>query len=96
MEQKKLMEEALEELHEAKNYAKCAMKYRETNQVWAKKYYDLAQDEMRHADILYRMAEEEAKSARTELEKAYADSDRERYADKLSHARAIMESVRMG
>lgn len=95
MEHKKLMDEAIAELYEAKEYAKCALKYRETHQIWAKKYYDIAQDELRHADMLYRMAEEESKRVYSALEKAYMDSERERYAEKLSHVKAMMDAVRM-
>lgn len=95
MEHKKLMDEAIEELHGAKEYVKCALKYRETAPVWAKKYYDLAQDELRHADILYRMAEEQGTGSYTALETAYIDADRERYADKLAHVKVIMDSARM-
>lgn len=92
MEEKKLLDEALEEIHGAKHYAKCAVKYRETDPEKAKRYYDMAQDELRHADSLYKMAHNN--SARTELESAYINDARECYAEKAAHVRAMLDSYR--
>lgn len=94
MEYKHIMDQALEEVHGAKAYAKCAMKYREEDPMKAKKYFDLAQEELRHGDMLYKMAEEEKRGERTAMEREYMNADRERYAEKLSHVKAMLDAFR--
>lgn len=42
-----------EELHGAKNYAKCATRYKTENPTMAKMYFDMANDELKHADMLH-------------------------------------------
>lgn len=93
MEEKYLLDEAMEEIHGAKHYAKCAMKWREKDPVKAKKYFDLAQDELRHADTLYHMAEG-GNPTRSELEAAFLCDMREQYAEKLAHVKAMLEAFR--
>lgn len=42
-----------QELNDAEDYIKEALKYKETDRESAKMYYDLSMDEMRHADKLH-------------------------------------------
>lgn len=41
------------EIHDAEVYAKCALKYKETDPTLAKLFYDLSTEEMRHMDLLH-------------------------------------------
>ena len=50
---KKLVEMIEEELEDARNYAKCALKHKEENISMANTFYELSLDEMRHADMLH-------------------------------------------
>lgn len=95
MHEKKLMDEALEELCGAKKYIKCAAKYRSTHPTWARKYYEMAQDEMHHADNLYNMAAGE-QTAHTELESAYLDDQRDEYTECVAHVRAMIDAYKEG
>ena len=47
-----------EEMHDAKKYIKCALKYREEHKELADLYYWLSQEEMTHADKLHKMVVE--------------------------------------
>lgn len=92
MEEKRLLDEALEELHGAKHYAKCTMKWRDSDPTKAKKYYDMALDELRHADTIYRMVEPRA--GRTEMETSYMDEAREKYIEKCTKIKMMLEMYR--
>lgn len=97
MHEREMMKEALDELKGACEYAKCAMKHRESDPAAAKKYYEMAMDELRHADNFYRMAGENMSTKTyTELETAYIDGDKEEYAEEYAKAKAILDSYRGG
>ena len=48
-----LTEMVEEELEDAEKYAKCALKYKDTDSALAKTFYDLSTDEMRHMNLLH-------------------------------------------
>ena len=50
----KIEDQIDEELHDAKKYIKCAMKYKEDHKDLADLYYWLSQKEMTHADKLHK------------------------------------------
>ena len=93
MREKKLMDEAMEELEGAKIYIKCAMKYRVDHPAWAKKFYEMAQDELRHAEMLYGMVGSET-AAHTSLETAYLDDQKDEYTECIGHIRAMIDVYR--
>ncbi len=41
------------EIHDAEVYAKCDLKYKESDPTLAKLFYDLSTEEMRHMDLLH-------------------------------------------
>ena len=41
------------EIYDAEVYAKCALKYKESDPTLAKLFYDLSTEEMRHMDLLH-------------------------------------------
>jgi rubrerythrin len=94
MDEKKLLKEALHELHGAKHYAKCAIKYRDADPPRAKKYYDMAADELRHADNLYQMAKAVGDPQHTALEKEFLDGLCDEYTEKLGRAKALLDAYR--
>ena len=49
----KLSEMIEEEIEDAEKYAKCALKYKDTDSALAKTFYDLSTDEMRHMTLLH-------------------------------------------
>lgn len=49
----KLSEMIEEEIEDAEKYAKCALKYKDTDSALAKTFYDLSTDEMRHMNLLH-------------------------------------------
>ena len=61
---KKLEDEIGEELHDAKKYIKCALKYKEEHKDLADLYYWLSQEEMGHADKLHKMVVSEIEAYR--------------------------------
>ena len=50
---KKLVKMIDEDLEDAKKYAECALKERESNPALANVYYTLSQDEMKHMNLLH-------------------------------------------
>ena len=50
---KKLVKMIDEELEDAKRYAECALKERESNPAMANVFYTLSQDEMKHMNMLH-------------------------------------------
>ena len=55
----KVLEDQIgEEMHDAKKYIKCALKYTEEHKELADLYYWLSQEEMTHADKLHKMVVE--------------------------------------
>lgn len=50
---KKMAEQMKAEIADAKEYAKLATHYRQEHPTVAKNYYDMANDELRHADMLH-------------------------------------------
>lgn len=93
MQEKELLDKAMEELEGAKHYAKCAMKYRDSDPAKSKRYYDMAQDELRHADNLYRMAGQETEK-HTALETAFLDEQRDSYAEMGGKIKAMLDMYR--
>lgn len=49
----KLSEMVEEEIGDAKKYAKCALKYKDSDPTLAKLFFDLSAEEMRHMDLLH-------------------------------------------
>ena len=50
---RELVDEIKDELHGAKSYAKRATRYKTENPTMAKMYYDMANDELKHTDMLH-------------------------------------------
>jgi ferritin len=50
---KKLVKQMDEELHDAKKYAECALKYKEAHPALANAYYMLSGEELKHMNILH-------------------------------------------
>lgn len=61
---KKMEDQIGEELHDAKKYIKCAIKYKEDHRDLADLYYQLSQEEMGHADRLHKMVVREIEDYR--------------------------------
>ena len=51
---KKLFEMIEEEIEGAEEYAKCALKYKESNQELAQTFYTMSAEEMQHVDKLHK------------------------------------------
>lgn len=90
MHERKLLKEAIEEIEGAEGYIKCAMKYRADKPEWAKHYISMAQDEMRHAEMLYGMAGRN--EGHTELERAFLDELHEWYEERMAKAKHMFEA----
>lgn len=89
MHEKHMMEKAIEEIKGAKKYMKCAMKYKKENSVWAKKFFDMAQDEARHAENFRMMAETNAQMS--DLEKEYFEDQKHFYTKEAAMVRVLSE-----
>ena len=50
---RKMAKQMRDEIDGAKEYAKLAVHYKPDNPTMAKTYYDMANDEMRHADMIH-------------------------------------------
>lgn len=50
---KKMLGQIKDEMEIAREYAKCAVHYKQEYPTLAKVYYDMANDEMKHADMLH-------------------------------------------
>lgn len=61
---KKMEDQIGEELHDAKKYIKCAIKYKDEHRDLADLYYQLSQEEMTHADKLHKMVVHEIENYR--------------------------------
>lgn len=61
---KKLEDQIGEELHDAKKYIKCALKYKDDHKDLADVYYWLSQEEMGHADKLHKVVVNEIETYR--------------------------------
>lgn len=90
MHEKHMMEKAIEEIKGAKKYMKCAMKYKKENPAWAKKFFDMAQDEARHGESLRMMAETNA--TMSDLEKEYFDDQKHLYTKEAVMVRILSEN----
>ena len=55
---KKLEDQIGEELHDAKKYIKCALKYKDENKDLAALYFKLSNEEMNHMEMLHKMVVE--------------------------------------
>lgn len=93
---KKLADEIADELDSAKDYAEehliCKAK---GNDEWSKRYYEMANDELKHADYLHDRAVEEIE----ELRKVYTppqdmldkwDADHKKYVEKAAWIRQML------
>lgn len=56
-----LVSQIREELDGAKNYAETYLELKAAGDAWAGKYRDMANDELRHADLIHARAAEEIK-----------------------------------
>lgn len=96
MYEKKMLDEAIEEVKGAMHYAKCALKYKQECPTFAKRYFEMANDEMRHGDYLYKMAEEaRAKKEYTDLEREFISGAKDWYAEEAAKAKHILEMYQM-
>lgn len=91
MHEKHMMEKAIEEIKGAKKYMKCAMKYKKENSVWAKKFFEMAQDEARHAEAFVLMADSTTNQM-TELEKEYFSDQKRHYTHICAMVRVLSEN----
>ena len=93
---KKLADEIAEELDSAKEYAENHLMCKaEGNTEWSKRYYEMAEDELKHANYLHDRAVEEIE----ELKKVYTppedmlekwDSDHKKYVEKAAWIRQML------
>lgn len=51
-------DQLMEEIEGAKLYIKNALEIKPMNQNWSKSFYDMSVEELKHATIIYKMAEE--------------------------------------
>lgn len=58
---KKYVDRIQDELEGAKEYAEKYLANKKTNPTWSKKYYDMAKDELKHAEYLHEMVQDEIK-----------------------------------
>lgn len=70
------MESLNEELKGAKHYIKCAIKYKPTQPQRAKMYYDMANDELKHAGYFHDMVMKDTEGERENNEYAKVMWDR--------------------
>ena len=93
---KKLVDEIADELDSAKDYAECHLTYKaKGNDEWSKRYYEMANDELKHADYLHDRAVEEIE----ELRKVYTppqdmldkwDSDHKKFIEKTAWIKQML------
>ena len=58
---KKYVDRIKEELDGAKEYAEDFLANKKVNPSWSKMYYDMARDELKHAEFLHEMVQDEIK-----------------------------------
>lgn len=93
---KKLADEIMDELDSAKEYAEEHLSYKaKENPEWAKRYEEMAHDELKHADYLHDRVVEEIE----ELRKVYTppqdmlnkwDADHKKYVEKAAWIRQML------
>lgn len=93
---KNLADEIMDELCSAKEYAEEYLSYKaKENTAWAKRYEEMAQDELKHAEYLHDRVIEEIE----ELRKVYTppqdmlekwDADHKKYVEKAAWIRQML------
>lgn len=100
---KKLAEEVMDEIHSAKEYAEEYLTFKAKNEVnassnygtWAKRYHEMAEDELRHASYLHDRVVEEIE----ELRKVYTppqdmmdkwEADHKKYIEKAAWIKQML------
>lgn len=93
---KKLADEISEELDSAKEYAENHLMYKaKGNDEWSKRFFEMANDELKHADYLHDLAVEEI----DELRKVYTppqemlekwDADHKKYVEKAAWIKQML------
>lgn len=93
---KKLADEIMDELCSAKEYAEEYLSYKaKDNSEWAKRYDEMAEDELKHASYLHDRVTEEIE----ELRKVYTppqdmlekwDADHKKYVEKAAWIRQML------
>lgn len=93
---KELADEMKEELCSAKEYAKCYQTYKNTNPSLAKKFYEMANDELKHAMYLHDMAIDKIEEIKEQnltlpeyMEMVWKEKH-EKYIDKMSKVKSIL------
>jgi hypothetical protein len=93
---KKLADEIMDELDSAKEYAEEYLSYKaKDNTEWAKRYYEMAEDEIKHSGYLHDRVVEEIE----ELRKVYTppqemmekwDADHKKYVEKAAWIKQML------
>jgi len=93
---KKLADEIMDELESAKEYAEEHLSYKaKDNSEWAKRYYEMSEDELKHASYLHDRVVEEIE----ELRKVYTppqdmlekwDADHKKYVEKAAWIKQML------
>lgn len=93
---KELSDEMKEELEGAKCYAKLYVNYKSSNPSLAKKYYEMANDELKHANYLHEMAVEKINKVKEEnlsfpeyMEMIWKDKH-DAYIDEMANIKVIL------
>lgn len=94
MDDLKFLEESMEELEGAAKYAHCAHKYKDSRPEWMKKYCEMAEQEMHHAENFFGMAMEATPADMSHREKMWSDHLREAYMEKAAHVKELLAMCR--
>ena len=65
-------------------------KYKDSHPAWMKKYCEMAEQEMMHAENLFGMAVEATPHDMTEREKKWSDHLRKIYMEKAAHVKELL------
>lgn len=91
-----LADEIKDELHGAKTYAKAATRYKTEMPTLAQTFYTMAQDELKHANMLHTEAVKAIEAQRKiadppEYMKEFWDEEHAEYVEKFANVKYILE-----
>lgn len=91
----RLCKEIREELEGAENYAQMFQKFKDGNLAYAKKYCEMAEDELKHSEYLHsfvisRLKELRNKGVESEFLAEFWDDENRNYIDKIAKIRMIL------